>query len=311
MLGERLGAGLALPRDGLGRRHPWGGRSLNTRHLALRHIHVVDIEERLVLGDGDEFFRRLHAADEARGFLRFHRAGQGRRGADVEAKLFRLPGFAQARRHRLQHSHAVHEVEFARDEDTNVFGELAAHRRSDQDALLVRALDHLGRGHRGRLGQDLEQADEEGVIDKLTLLVHHLFADLQFSNRQGVDQALALGVDAALVEGAGFEFVVHDAVVIGQQHRVGGAVADLQEHRLLGIQGLQRRQHHHRGAAAIDFAWRLLIAARRDREGAIATLLHHVLALNADIGRGEFHALRVDALGVALLVRDDVVQEVE
>jgi hypothetical protein len=57
------------------------------------------------------------------------------------------------------------------------------------------------------------------------------------------------------------------AVVGGEEHGVRGAVALLQEHALLGVQGLDRGEHLHRRRAPVDFAGRLVVAAGRHGEG--------------------------------------------
>ncbi len=234
-----------------------------------------------------------------------------RQGRGVDHLILAL-GLLQQRRHRRQQPERVEHVELALDDRPQILGLLPAQRRRHQNALLVDQLDDLGRGHVRMLGQHLEQRHQEHIVDDAALLGHHLLGHLDLAGGQYLDQFAALRVHAALVERAWAQVEIDDAVVGGQQHRIGGAVALLQEHGLLRVQGLERRQHHLRRPAAVPFARRLVVAARRIGEGAIALLvLHQALALDADVMRGERQALGVEPLLVVIAARLDAVQEVE
>ena len=92
-------------------------------------------------------------------------------------------GLPQAGRHRGQQAERGQHVKFARDHGADVFALLPAHGWSDQDALLIGALNDLGSRHLRAFGQDLKQSYEIGVIDERPFLIHHFLVDLDIPGR--------------------------------------------------------------------------------------------------------------------------------
>jgi hypothetical protein len=172
----------------------------------------------------------------------------------------------------------VEHVELAIDHRAEIFGLLPAERRRDQDALLVDELDHLRRRHVRVLAQHLEQRHQEHVVDQAALLGHHLLGDLDVRRPAGCDERLPSDVTPPLFCAPGRKSMLDDAVVGGQQHRIGGAVALLEEHGFLRVERLERRQHHLRRAAAVHLARRLVVARRPHRgsaEAAFSSCIRH------------------------------------
>ena len=188
---------------------------------------------------------------------------------------------------------------------------MAPHSWREQDALFIGAFDDFCRGHLWGFCHDLEQSDKEGVEDECLLLCHHFLADLNFAGREDANKRLAIRAHATNDATAGTHIVVPQSIIRDEQDRIGSTMALLEEGRFLGVQRLERRQHHHRGATAIRLAGRLDVAAHRQREGVVAAFADQGLVVKTDVEAGELLAFGIAPVGLIIRAQTDMMEEVE
>src|ERR1700676_3367573 len=132
-----------------------------------------------------------------------------------------------------------------------IFILLSAHCRSKQNSLFICPLDNLSSRHLRSFHKDLKKSNQEGIIDKISLLIHHLLADVYITNRESMNQRLTFSIDTTGVHSPRTLRKPNYAIIVIKQHRVGCPMSLSKKSSLLGIKCLQCRQYHHGWATTI------------------------------------------------------------
>ena len=155
-----LSAGIPLLSDRFVIGQPAFRHRLDHGDFRHSHIEVEAVEGCRILSGVDDRQYGLERTLQAGHILGALGASQG---AGIDDIIGPMPFHDIGRRREFAHGHQ--QIQLAMDQGAKVFGLLPAYGRGDQNPLLICALDDFGRRHGRRLGEDLEQGYEEGVVD--------------------------------------------------------------------------------------------------------------------------------------------------
>ena len=159
----------------------------------------------------------------------------------------------------------------------------------------MRTQHGLGRRHLWALDQDLEERHQEGVVDDLAALLHHVHADVDTgTGLQRMHDLVALVIDAAIVQRTRTKIKgLQRAVFLQQQRWIDDFVSSPHHGLAHLVEHLDVRQNGHRRRAAIDLFGSSDVAPDSVRHGTVATFTQDGAAIECEIARVPGHALVV------------------